>query len=245
MKNLSSRLKYYINAHTEFTSIRKFEAAIGWKHNTVNQLSDNPKLEKIQDLKNFDPFLNIEWLTTGLGSIRLEKPRTAEIPKNVNTPGAAIITEEDYVWIETYKVPEKSAQILTQNYFAESFIKKLDREKIMVKTKDVGKFWEVEAINDAMNCGGSRAIIPGDWYAAKDLPREEWSKELKKGSAYYFLHCDLNGFIGEVVAHDTDTGVIEIKCWNNDKDQYPDFEIRIKDCYIIAELYLLVRRKIN
>ena len=244
MKNLSSRLKYYINAHTAFTSIRKFETAIGWNNNTVNQLSDNPKLEKIQDLKNFDPLLNIEWLTTGLGPVRLDKPRPPVV-EAVKPPAASIVSEENYIWIETYKIPGKSARELTQNYFADTFIKNLERGKIMVKKEDVGKFWEVEAVTDAMNCGSAKAIIVGDWFSAKDLPREEWGKGLKKGKVYYFLHADLNGIISEVVDHDTKTGEIKLRCWNEDKNNFPDYDINIKNCYIVAELDLLIRRKIN
>lgn len=39
MKNLSERLKFFINSHSDFKSIREFERAIKWKNSSVNQIT--------------------------------------------------------------------------------------------------------------------------------------------------------------------------------------------------------------
>lgn len=49
MKNLSERLKFFINSHSDFKSIREFERAIKWKNSTVNQITDNPKIERLEE----------------------------------------------------------------------------------------------------------------------------------------------------------------------------------------------------
>lgn len=62
MKKVSERLKYFIYSQPKYNgSIREFERQIGWKNATVNQFSENPKKDKIDELKNHVPNLNIAW----------------------------------------------------------------------------------------------------------------------------------------------------------------------------------------
>jgi|GEM_PF-4862626 len=276
MEKLSDRLKYYINAHTDYSSIRKFEEAIKWKHNTVNQMTDNPKVEKLEDLHRFLPQLNIEWLLTGKGVIKIisnqdllshlpePKPRMNSTVKEVMSQldkikkkkekilipldenARQLKEDEDYIWIETYIIPEKAGLSLSTHYFAESYVNGLEKGMVRVRKKDSGKYYEVEASGDSMNDGSNR-ILDRDWFLARDVPRDEWKFKLslRNQNAFYFLHDTRGHIIKEVVSHDTETGILKLTCWNPDKQEYPDFEINIKDCYIVAKIIKLISRDFN
>lgn len=206
--------------------------------------------EVVAELKKLYPEINESWLLFDEGEMLTNPKVQHDQPEKEKLihPNAKQINEgEDYIWLDTYKVPEKAGLSLSSNYFAESYINELEKGKIMVKKEHAGKYWEVESTGDSMNDGTSRSLLHGDWYAARDIPREKWKDKLhlNKWNAFYFLHDTRGHIIKEVVSHDPETGIIILHSWNPDKDQYPDFEINIKDCYIVANVVQLTQRNFN
>src|SRR5690606_8943397 len=81
MEKVSDRLKKFIKFDSERKwngSIREFERQLGWNNASVNQFTDSPKIERITELKDFVPELNITWLLTGQGEMILSTDKKTD-----------------------------------------------------------------------------------------------------------------------------------------------------------------------
>lgn len=161
---------------------------------------------------------------------------------------AKILNEdEDFVWLETIKIPEKAALGAASNFFAESYMSELERGRVRVKKNHKGNYYEVEATGDSMNDSTAKALLDKDWYLARDIPRDFWKSRLHLShwNVFYFLHNEKGNLIKEVIDHNPETGDVVLHSWNPDKKLYPDFTINLKDCYIVGNVVKLISRDFN
>lgn len=86
MENISSRLKKYIDYKN--LSIRAFERSLDWGNSTVNNTKDSIASEKMMQLKETYPELNLQWVLMGVGDMIVENylddpfsPRYTQLPE--------------------------------------------------------------------------------------------------------------------------------------------------------------------
>lgn len=241
METLSGRLKHFINTNTIYTSIRKFEAAIGWNHNTVNQLTDNPKIDKLEDLKLFLPTLNINWLKTGKGPETLIPPKQIQPNKEVDTVDDLQIPDMDNEELES-----------VENSFGNKFVKLPNGEYLMymplfewdvaaslldnegdtrhpdyedvaqhvtiVREPLKGKYSAFRIKGGSMESAESNRNIPdGSIVWGRELQRIHWRDQLRfKKNPLWIIGSTEFGrpTLKEIVNHDTETAIITVDSWN-------------------------------
>lgn len=160
--------------------------------------------------------------------------------KNTNQ----IIDNDRIKWIETTRISKNAGFNLVHGYFASSFVDQLEKSKIEIDSTSSGKYYEIEYNGDSMN-DGTKTIVNADWFLALDIKREKWNniKINTEWNVFYFLHNDLGHFLAEISSHGK-LGELKLKFWNKNKVEYPDLVVNVKDCYIIAKITHLIRRKI-
>lgn len=182
-----------------------------------------------------------------INKIKLHPNYTTKTLKD-NTSNAKVLKEdEDFIWLETLKIPEKAALGAASNFFSESYMNGLEKGRVRVKKNHKGQYYEVQAVGDSMNDNTNKALLDKDWYLARDIAREHWINKLHLNdwNVFYFLHNEKGNLIKEVKSHNPETGEVLLHSWNPDKNLYPDFTINLKDCYIIGNVVKLISRDFN
>lgn len=241
--DVKGRLKKYLDyrdiKHKDFTT------SIGTSGGYINAIRKSISPDKIAIIKIKYPDLNIDWLLYEEGEMLNNSYSNAIKGEGSN---AKILKEdEDFVWLETIKIPEKAALGAASNFFAESYMSELEKGRVRVKKDHKGDYYEVEATGDSMNDSTTKALLDKDWYLARDIPRDFWKSKLHLNhwNIFYFLHNEKGNLIKEVKNHNPETGEVLLHSWNPDKNLYPDFTINLKDCYIVGNVVKLISRDFN
>ncbi len=144
-------------------------------------------------------------------------------------------------------IPEKAAMGLVSHFFDSEYVDQLETELIEVSEYFNETGYKVDAVGESMYDGTSRSLLDGDKYLAKEIRRAEWGSKLINGGSnlFYFLHKERGHLIKEVTEHNTDSKEMTLHSWNPDKKQFPDFKIKVDDCYIIASIEDLLYRRIK
>lgn len=218
-------------------SVETISRATGKKTETLRRYITTKFIQNICDTFN----VRFDWVTSG------EEPMfvTSNNDSEDKLSNARQITEEeDYVWIETIKIPEKAGMSLQGNYFSEIYYNNLEKGTVRVRKEHKGEYLEVEATGDSMNNGTINSLQNKDWFLARNIKREYWKTKLhlSKWNLFYILHNERGHIIKEIIDHNVETGDITLHSWNEDKEEYPDFVINLKDCYILANIVRLIGR---
>ena len=148
MENISTRLKKYIDYKN--LSIRAFERSLDWGNSTVNNTKDNITSEKMMQLKEIYPELNLQWVLMGVGEMILENylddpfsPRYTQLPepktdkkadaleqldriKSQNGKGSEnegkVVNDDEEVPVTTYIIPIKGFSNLRKHMFSDDYI---------------------------------------------------------------------------------------------------------------------------
>lgn len=186
-----------------------------------------------------------EWLVHGIEPIFNSDDAVEEERIPIKGNAKVINEDEDYVWLETKIIPEKAGMSLRSSFFSELIYNQLKNGKTRVRREHKGEYIEVEATGDSMNDGTLRSMIDKDWYLARIIKRELWCTSLynQNWNVYYFLHNERGHIIQEVSNHIVETGEISLISWNKDKNLFPDFNINLRDCYIVAHVSKLICRE--
>ncbi|MDV3537865.1 hypothetical protein CMU94_01855 [Elizabethkingia anophelis] len=204
----------------------------------------NIPINTLELLVRHFPDWNLNWIIKGVGEPKLGINVKSELIESNNDP---IIYGEDadgYVWLETKKIPEKAALSLVSNYFDDEYYNGLEKGRVRVKKEHKGEYYEVDCVGDSMNDGTYRSILDKDRLLVRDVKRQYWKNKLHnhKWDLFYFLHNERRAIVKQVKSHNPETGEIVLHSWNPNKEEFPDFTINVRDCYIIANVVKLLDR---
>lgn len=143
-------------------------------------------------------------------------------------------------------IPEKVAMGLLSHFFDNEYVEQLETELIEVDEYFTEDAYKVDSVGESMNDGTARALLNGDKFLAKDIPRAKWGEKLINGgkNVFYILHNERGHLIKEITSHNIETKEINLHSWNPDKTLYDDFKVKTNECYIIASIEGLLYRKI-
>lgn len=204
----------------------------------------NITVAALETIVSFFPEWNLDWIIRGEGEPKLVSGKREEFIQSNNDP---IVYGEDangYVWLETKKIPEKAALSLVSNYFDDEYYNGLEKGRVRVKKEHKGEYYEIDCVGDSMNDGTFRSILDKDRLLVRDVKRQYWKNKLHnhKWDLFYFLHNERRAIVKQVKSHNPETGEIVLHSWNPNKEEYPDFTINVRDCYIIANVVKLLDR---
>lgn len=242
MENLSERLKFFINSHSDFKSIREFERAIKWKNSSVNQITDNPKIERLEEIKKILPEINIEWLKTGKGSIKNVSSNLRQIQPNreidtvdeINIPD--FVAEDDVVYNsfnnKFEKLPNGEYLMYMPLFEWDVAAGLLDHDGdtrhpdyedvaqhvVVVKEPLKGKYSAFRIKGGSMEGTEVNRYIPdGSIVWGRELQRIHWEYPLRL-SRFPLWVIGSTDFgrptLKEIISHDVTTATIVVDSWN-------------------------------
>src|SRR5699024_1735647 len=119
-----------IQSRSPFKSIREFEREINWKNGSVNQITDSPTIDKLNEIKIKLPELNIDWLLSGKGEmmeLRSNPPtlNTVQEIKEIYQPEPQKFSEKTYKK-EVTVIPAKAQLGLQSFLYPEEMMQELE-----------------------------------------------------------------------------------------------------------------------
>ncbi len=249
MKNLSTRLKEYIEKEKPHLSIREFERQVGWSSSSVNNLKNNLTTKKVNELKTFDPTININWLLTGEGTmtikenpsddfmdfldslpeekkhvydpveVQLKKLLAKKADTKPKAPDGVLVDDGDTVLVPCYKIPIIGFAGLQNAFFDTGYIEATFTAEYM----RLPKRYKTSLLIEIESSGYSmpERIPPKTWVTGEIIP-DLVLKEYKflKDKIYIFMH-PIRGILFKTAENLPDRKVL-LKSDNPDKTEYPD-----------------------
>ncbi|SFS30391.1 helix-turn-helix domain-containing protein [Lutibacter maritimus] len=161
-------------------------------------------------------------------------------PKNQFKPEGKLINEEEYPIKEVYIIPVKGRGGLSNVYFADEAIKKLETEKLQVKQmpSNGSKYFKIEVEGISMDDGSKKSLAEGDWAYCRSIPKIYWNSKLHshKWDIFCFFHNERGIIFKKIKAQDVDNGILTLSSLHPDKKQFPDFKIKLSECSYICNV---------
>lgn len=232
--SVKERLRSYIKF--KGFKISSFEKSIGASNAYVNNIRQSIAPDKLEQIANIYPDLNIEWLLTGNGEMISMKGKELDdnyqVPKQEhkqNNEGKEIFKK--YAKTITH-IPAKSQLGLQGVYYAEDFMRELEQGIIYTEDNWLGQYFDIECIGDSMDSGDPRnAILEGDHLKVREIPRHLWKNKLhfNEWDEFTFFHYKKGIITKHVLDHKPETGDVLIHSYNPNKIEFPDEWINLSD----------------
>ncbi|MEJ7610630.1 MAG: helix-turn-helix domain-containing protein [Ferruginibacter sp.] len=143
----------------------------------------------------------------------------------LTTPGITPLPGGKFL-MNTPLVPVKAYAGYLTGWGDEEYISELPIHPIIVDKAHRGEYISFEVKGDSMDDGTANAIQEGDIITGRRLDRAHWRSKLHLKKFSDFVIVSMNGIVvKEIIDHNTDTGILVCHSLNNDKKQYPDFDL--------------------
>lgn len=243
-----------------FTKQFQFAEAIELKAGTLSDIlrgkvgvgvSDKTKriLEKSYNV-------NIDWLETGEGNIRLDKktnPRLeaepihlASDPNDFDNDGTRFEELADgTIRMRIPIIPHKAFAGYLRGFQDPEYFDDFSLTSIEVFKKHQGLYLAFEVKGDSMTTLepelNRRSIFDGVKVVGRFLPRQQWAYKLHTHNyeAWIIVHKTEGILIKNIIKHDVEKGIITIHSLNPDKKQYPDEDMFLDD---IEQIFNVVKK---
>lgn len=187
--------------------------------------------EKDSRLEEKNPFTNVKSLnpnTVKIGEIEND---------NENSPFIDLGNGQYIMVVPVVPIKAQAGYIRHYNdeqYIAENFT---DKHTFAVSRVYRGKYMAFIVDGDSMDDGTSEAIIEGSTVTGREIQKHHWTNKfhIHRYKDYVIVHED-GIFTKRIVKHDTEGGTIICHSLNTNKDIYPDFELKLDDCYQIFNI---------
>ena len=149
-----------------------------------------------------------------------------------------VIDLKDLHSVKTYIIPIKGRAGLQCNYYDDVMFEELETEELLTNDAHFGKYFKVEVEGDSMDNGGPKDLQHGDWAYCRSVPKQYWRDKLhfNKYRIWCFFHNERGIIFKSIISHNSETGELELKSLNEDKDQYPNFKINVGECSYICNV---------
>lgn len=144
-------------------------------------------------------------------------------------------------------VPIRAQASYVEHYNDEHFINENFTQKHSFAVSRIyrGKYMAFIVDGESMDNGVAGEAIPeGYTVTGREIQKQHWRNKfhIHRYKDYVIVHKD-GIFIKQIIQHDTENGIITCHSLNPDKDQYPDFELNLDDCYQIFNVVNVTQTK--
>lgn len=190
-------------------------------------------------LKTLYDFLNIEWLRNEDGEM-LNMNDSADAYKHSDGK----FSDKKKFPKDVIIITAKAGLNLQSNYFADELMQDLEKRVIYLDQDARGRYFEIEGKGDSMNDGSIDSIADGDKLLLREIPRIYWKDKFHINKwDFTFFHYEKGFLTKKIKEHNVETGDLLLESRNQDKDQYPDFWINLKECAIVCNVVEVRRQK--
>ncbi len=260
MENISSRLKKYIGFRN--ISIRAFEKSLKWGNSTVNNLKDKISTDKMLELKDNYPELNLGWLTSGQGTMTVSNylddpfaPRYTEL-KDMNDSFEPMVypsISEQLVKVTDKKkrqkegiTPiEKDAYMWVEYQDLSAVAGRLGganldvlpehKKKLVPNEFDSGNYLVVRVDGDSMQTDSEISIPNGSEILIKEYVFEQGEKLPIRDNLWVIVSREGTVF-KQIIEHNVQQEYITVHSYN---PRFKDYDIMMEDI-----IQLFIYRKI-
>lgn len=257
MENISSRLKKYIRYKN--LSIRAFERSMDWGNSTVNNIKDSITSEKMMQLKDTYPDLNLQWVLMGVGDMIVENylddpfaPRYSQLPEKTEPEkypsieeqlmkvtdrsrkpkeGVTPIEKDAYMWVEYQDLSAVAGRLGGANVDALPEHKK----KLVPNEFDSGNYLVVRVDGDSMEVDSEISIPNGSEILIKEYIYTQGEKLPIRDNLWVIVSAEGTVF-KQIIKHSVEQGYITVHSYN---PRFEDYDIMMEDI-----IQLFIYRKI-
>lgn len=139
-------------------------------------------------------------------------------------------------------VPEYAIAGYLSGYSDKEYMESLPIHEPIVDRFHKGRYLAFEVSGDSMDDDSKRSIPHGAIVTAREIKPELWRSKFHthKYPYYVIVHKSDGILIKEIIKHDTTSGIITLHSLNQDKVQYPDFEIHLDD---VKQIFNVVKKE--
>lgn len=139
-------------------------------------------------------------------------------------------------------VPEYARAGYLSGFSDKEYMESLPIHEPIVDKYHRGRYMAFEVSGDSMDDDSKRSVPHGSIVTAREIKRELWrSKFHTHRYPYYVIIHKTDGIlIKEMIKHDTENGVITLHSLNEDKEQYPDFDVHLDD---VQQIFNVVKKE--
>lgn len=155
-------------------------------------------------------------------------------------PEGKIIDKNEYPEKDVYVIPLKGRGGLEQAYFDEVKFKDLETEKLTIKepSSNGSKWFKIEVEGISMDDGSKKSLSEGDWAYCRSISKQYWKNKLHyhKWNIFCFFHNERGIIFKKIKDQNTETGELLLESLHPDKEQFPDFTIKVSECSYICNV---------
>jgi len=202
---------------------------VGVSKNTIYNYENGGKIPKAKI-----PILN---------NIIFESNTNIVIPKNNQIKHEGRLTDREFKKTVTI-IPMKAQLGLVSSFYAEELMQELETKTIYLEKDYKGKYYEIECDGYSMDNKTDEAIKKGDFVLCREVPKIHWENKLHINDWDFVIFHNKRGIIVKrIIEHNTEERKIICHSLNPDKNEYPDFEVYLKDCYAICNIVSVNRNR--
>lgn len=114
------------------------------------------------------------------------------------------------------------------------FLTSLPNHPVIIDKFQKGNFLSFRVSGDSMNDGTSQSILNGSVVVGREVDLENLKGRfsIEKNQDYVIVHKE-GVLVKRIASYDHETGVINCKALNPDKDAYPDPVLQLSDCLMV------------
>ena len=259
LPDINRRIRELIDIK-ENRSISKFSEKIGQSHQVISRIFRvDKRLDKfpsvsfslLRSIKDAYPDVSEHWLEKGVGEMlttprgKIAKEATAlpfhdddlEIIKREDGTEFRRLSDENYLMI-TPLITEYAYGGYTEGWSQPEYIHDLPRHAIVVDKLHFGIYRSFQVKGDSMNNGLLGSIADGYIVTGRRVEQKYWKSKLHIHKYKDFVIVGQEGInVKRIIEHKVEEGIIVCASLNEDKKQYPNFEINLSQ---VKELYNII-----
>lgn len=222
--NVKDRIKKFIEYQN--LTVSRFEKSINASNGYINSIAKSIGLDKIENILEIYPNLNIEWLLTGNGQM---------LKNEANEYSEAIpVTDKNVIQIPL--VSQYAYAGYLGGFDDPQYIEALPTVPIFVDRELKGNYLGFEVRGDSMEDGTNNSIIEGDILISREVKQMYWKYKLHINKwNYVIVHRTEGILVKRIIEHNVEKCTINIHSLN---PLYEDLELSLND---VAQLFNVVQ----
>lgn len=199
------------------------------------------------------PELSFDWLMHGKGEMLLSKYQKLQALDNLKIdvettteyrPTPQKFADKKYKK-EVTIIPAKAQLGLKSYLYPDEMMNDLEKKIITVDQDYKGNYYEIECVGESMfNPTNPNSIREGDSVLCREISKMHWHNPFHKNDwEFVFFHNEFGIIIKKIKDQDLTNGNLTLCSYNEDKEEFPDFTINIRDCYAICNVVQVTQNR--